>query len=442
MKGFPFRRFVFACAAVLVLVAAGGAYYYHARSEPAAAAAAQYKTPQEASPYVRFDMDVYDIIKANYWQQVQDSDLAQLYQLSLGKALGASTTPALPSADRTGVAQMLAAAMAQATSTAAQAQLAEQVATIALYNLAPAGRSGLLSQQQQTALRDEVSNVHPSTDLYGDLGLAKGASAQDVAQAYAQKESDLKNATSSDAQAELAQAAYADQVLTNTNSKSLYDQAQIEPTVFSRILGKTLYINMTQVSPTSLEEFAYAVDAASTTPGLDSMIVDLRGNIGGALDFTQAFLGLFIGENQYAFDLFHQGDYDVQRTTQPKFDELDRFADIAFLVDNMTQSTAELTTAVFKKFRLAHVVGVTTRGWGTVENTFPIEAPIDPTQTFSVLLVHSITLREDNQPIEGRGVDPDVDTSKAGWQSQLSQYFRSASLIAALKEYATQPPLK
>jgi len=33
------------------------------------------------------------------------------------------------------------------------------------------------------------------------------------------------------------------------------------------------------------------------------MIIDLRGNIGGDLDFPQAFLGLFIGPNQYAFDL-------------------------------------------------------------------------------------------------------------------------------------------
>ncbi len=440
---FTLRRVILACSVLALLaIAGGGYYYYHERSQPAAAASASYKTPQEASPYVRFDMDVYDIITANYWQKAADSDLAGLFQLSLQKALNASSVPALPTPDRTGVVQALAAAFATATSTDARAALAENVATIALNNLAPAGRSGLLSQQQETALRQEVSNVHPDTDLYGDLGLAKGASPQAVAQAYDTKKSELADATSSDAKAELAQAAYANQVLSNTNSKSLYDQAQIEPTVFGRILGKTLYINMTQVSPTSLEEFAYAVDAASSTPGLDSMIIDLRGNIGGALDFTQGFLGLFIGQNQYAFDLFHQGDYDVQRTTSDTFSELSRFGDVAFLVDNMTQSTAELTTAVFKKFRLAHVVGVTTRGWGTVENTFPIEAPIDPTQTFSVLLVHSITLREDNQPIEGRGVTPDVDTSKAGWQTQLSKYFKSPSLISALKQYATEPPLK
>jgi hypothetical protein len=440
---FGSRRWILAGAFFVLLAAAGGVFYfYHFRTQPAAVAATQYKTLEESDMYVRFDMDVYDIITTNYWQKAPDADMAGLFQLALAKALNTQTPPEITTKDRAGTAKMLAGAMANATSTQNKIQLAENVAIVALYNLAPQGRSGMLSQKQETELRQTVSNVHPNTDLYKDLGVAKGASADDVEKAYKEKESALKNATSSEDKAALAQADYAHKVLTNDSSKNLYDTAKIEPTIFGHVLGKTLYVNMTQVSPTSLQEFARAVDNASTTPGLESLIVDMRGNIGGALDFAAAFLGLFMGQNQYAYDLFHQGDYQVQRTTLAKFDEINRYTDIAFLVDNMSQSTAELTTAVFKKFHLAHVVGKTTRGWGTVENTFPIEADIDPTQKFTVLLVHSLTLREDNQPIEGRGVDPDVDVSKTDWQSQLSKYFSSPSLISALKQTANKPPLK
>ncbi len=194
------------------------------------------------------------------------------------------------------------------------------------------------------------------------------------------------------------------------------------------------------MSPTTLREFALSVDSASTTPGLDSMILDLRSNVGGSLDFLQNFLGIFIGQNQYAFDLFHQGNYDVQRTVQPKFDELTRFKDIAILTDNMTQSTAEITTATFKKFNLAHVVGVPTRGWGTVENTYPLETNIDPMNKYLLLLVNSITLRDDNQSIEGQGVEPDININDTLWKSKLNNYFRSTSLIQALSESANKPP--
>ena len=55
-------------------------------------------------------------------------------------------------------------------------------------------------------------------------------------------------------------------------------------------------------------------------------------------------------------------------------------------------------------------------------------------EKYILLLVNSITLREDGQPIEGRGVDPDVDISKPNWQANLPKYFKSQSLISAIKQ--------
>lgn len=404
-----------------------------------------YQTPQEADPYVRFDMEAFDAITENYWvkpgtfAQFNTPELPQLFALALQKE---GSTATLATSTRSATALLLASAFKNATSTDAERQLALQTLQIVLYNLPPAGRDSLLSEQQETALRQDVANVNPGTDLYQNLGLQKGATADAINQAYTEKAAALKNATSSDAQAELKQVAYAHEVLTNQAQKQLYDTAQIEPSIFAHVLGHTLYLDFDKISPTTLQEFAQAVDTASTTPGLDSMILDMRGNVGGALDFAQAFLGLFIGGNQYAFDLYHQGDDQVQRTTEPQFPELSRYGDVAVLTDNMTQSTAELTTAILKRYRIARVVGATTRGWGSVENTYPLTTVIDPSTSYSLLLVNSLTLRDDQQPIEQNGVVPDVDTGKTGWQQELSNYFSSSSLINALKSEATAAPLR
>ncbi len=420
----------------IVLVLAGSGYWLYAHDVFASA----YATPQEAdSVYVRFDMEAYDKIEQDYWNKLTNAQLADLFTLSAEKA--ASTTALVKATDRATTAKMLAQMFAMATSSTDRKQLALRTLAVALYNLAPAGRDQLFTNQQTTALRQEVSNVHPNVNLYSDLGLAKGASAVQVQAAYAAKAKALAASSSPAAAEALRQIAYAKQVLTNPESKQLYDAAGIQPTVFPHIIGHTLYLDLSQIAPTTLQEFAIAVNNASTTPGLDSMILDLRGNIGGALDFLQNFLGLFIGDNQYAFDLYHQGQYEVQRTVQPKFPELNRYRDIAILTDGMTQSTAELTTATFERYHLAHVVGTTTRGWGTVENTYPLKTALGGS-TYTLLLVNSLTLRPDNQPIEGRGVDPDVNTSKPGWQSALSQYFRSASLIKAIEQVAVQTPLR
>ncbi len=415
-----------------------GAYVVYSHAFGPAASPVSYKSPEESDPYVRLGMEAYDKIRANYWASTTEAGLADHFQLSLQKTLNTPVVPTLATHDREGTAKMLADALKAATSTADKKNLIIQTLVVALYNLPPVGHGELLSAKQEIALRENVANVNPTKDLYGNLGLADGASADAVATAAAAKSAALAHATSSEAKAELAQIAYAKQVLTNPNTKDLYDAAKIEPTVTSKVMGKTLYISMSKIAPTTFIEFGRMILSATTTPGLDSIILDLRGNLGGALDFATQFIGLFVGQNQYVYDLFHQGIYDPQRTTTPYFPELARYKDIAVLTDGMTQSTAEVTTAAMKRLHLAHVVGETTRGWGTVENTFPLDTIIDPAEKYSMLLVHSLTLREDQQPIESNGVTPDVSIKDSNWKSELASYFKSASLIAALKTTAAK----
>ncbi|MEK7604524.1 MAG: S41 family peptidase [Patescibacteria group bacterium] len=404
-----------------------------------------YATPEEADPYVRFAMEAFDQISEKYWikpgsfAQFNSPELPQLFQLALAKG-GVSAT--LATSTRAGTAALIADALKNATSTEVKKKLVTDTVSLVLYNLIPYGRNALYSEQQVTQLRNEVANVNPEKDLYKNLGVEKGASETEIQKAYTEKAATLAASSSSAAKEELKAVDYAHKVLSSAPQKQLYDTAQVEPSVFSHTLGRTLYVSFNKISPTTLQEFGWAVLAASTTPGLDSLILDMRGNVGGSLDFAPAFVGLFIGANQYAFDLYHQGENDPQRTTLGQFPELSRYREVAVLTDPMTQSTAETTTAVLKRLRLAHVVGERTRGWGSVENTYPLKTEIDPATTYALFLVNSLTLRDDQQPIEQNGVLPDVDTSASGWQRKLSNYFSSPSLISALTARAAAPPLR
>jgi C-terminal processing protease CtpA/Prc len=435
---------------ILIAAAAGGYYYLHVSSHPIASSSAiTYKTSEEAqSIYVRFDMEGYDSIVTQYWKTPSDADMAQLFQQSVQKAVSldglpvptASTT--LASSTRQATAAMLADVFSVSTTSAVKSALAAGILQIALYNLPPAGRDELLSQTQQVALAQEVTNVNPSKNLYDNLGVSPGASVATVETAYMHQKAVLVASTSPTAKIQLAQATYAHEVLSNTQTKARYDTNQVEPTIFTSVLGNTLYVYISKMSPTTLNEFQDLLGNASSTPGLNSMIIDMRGNIGGSLADAASLLGYFEGSNQYAFDLFSQGTYNVVRTTAAVDPLLARYTDVAVLTDDMTQSTAEILTAALKRFHLAHVVGATTRGWGTVENTFPMTTTPDASTTYALLLVHAITLRDDQQPVQGRGVDPDVSITDANWKSELSKYFRSNSLIEALKKEAAQPPIQ
>ena len=87
-----------------------------------------------------------------------------------------------------------------------------------------------------------------------------------------------------------------------------------------------------------------------------------------------------------------------------------------------------------KKYNVGVLIGVPTKGWGTVEKVFPIENQIDSKQKFSMLLVHSLTLRDDGQPIEGRGVDPTINLNDKDWPQQLMAYFNYPELVSVVRE--------
>jgi len=112
---------------------------------------------------------------------------------------------------------------------------------------------------------------------------------------------------------------------------------------------------------------------------------------------------------------------------------LTRYKKVIILIDNQTQSSAEVMAAALKKYNAGVLFGTATRGWGTVERAFPIENQIDENESYSVFLVHSLTLRDDGQPIEGKGVDPTININDSNWSDQLLAYYNFPNLIKAIK---------
>lgn len=450
-----FKRSKIVVGIVVVLIFIGGAYaayakgflpapvtnwiHSHLASTPVAQTqnTATYATKEEADPYVRFDMELYDSIGTNYWASLVSFDLPNLYKQALDKVT--SKNNPLSIHDRNGTAAMIAEALKNATSSDAKRDMVAMTGAVVLYNLPPIGRNGLHSEQQETEFRQYVSNVNPSSDLYGDLGVAKNATVDQVKTAFAEKSAALEGTTSESGKAELAKVTYAKEVLTNNTNRTLYNDKHIEPTVFSHVYGQTLYVYNKRVSPTTIQEVQSIFDNASTTPHLENLIIDLRGNIGGAFDFMQMFMGFFVGQGKYAFTISHKDQKQSYPTLGNQLNSIKRYKNIVMMVDGDTKSTAELTAVDFKYLGLATIVGKRTGGWGTIENSYEIKAPIDPHQKYFAFLVNNVTVRPDGTLIEGNGMQPDVDMAQQDWQQKLPQFIKSADLITAIKKVGKGP---
>lgn len=378
-------------------------------------------------PDQAFVSEVYDKIKANYWDSLSDQKLSELFSLAVGKLEG--TQSAKPKNKQEVLS--LISKIDKRKDPAKKKEFLVNLTNTVLANLQPFGRSGLYTQKLETQLKNTVNNVNPQKDLYKDLGLPKNASAGAVEEAYNKLPEEKKKDK---------EIAYAKDTLTNKDSKARYDSGGVEPTIFSKFVTQDIvYLQFKKFSPTSMDEFQKRMESFDKADGPTSLIFDLRGNIGGAIDETAYFLGNFIGVNQYAFDFYHQGSRIPFKTTLDKLPVMKKFKQIVILIDNQTQSSAELMATSLKRYKTGILVGTPTRGWGTVESVFPLEHQIDPSEKYSVFLVHSITLRDDNQPIEGRGVDPNVNIKDADWESRLSSYVKYPEFAYAIKQIISNP---
>lgn len=393
---------------VLLLLAAGAGGFFLTR---------------KPDPYTAFLEETYDTIQTNYWQKIEDQALINLY---LNAARIVTKQPQLVSAkDKKDLFNQLGKIIKDETTAAT-------IADAILANLPPAGKSRLYTQKLAADLANTVANVNPEVNHYQELNLPQDASPDQIAAAY-----QTKSATATAQQKQKLDTAY--QALKDTTTRKIYDQTGADPTLPYQILtDKIYYIAIQKFSPTTIQELTAAVNASNQYPNLNTLILDLQDNIGGAIDGLPYFLGPFIGEDQYAYQFLQQGEKEDFKTKTGWLPELVKFKKVVVLINDQTQSSAEVMASVLKKYHVGVLVGTTTKGWGTVEKVFSLEHQLNDKQTYSVFLVHHLTLREDGQPIEGQGVNPDVDINQSNWRQQLNAYFNSPELIMAIDNLVTK----
>ncbi len=307
-----------------------------------------------------------------------------------------------------------------------------------LQNLPPAGRSALYTQASQQALMYQLNSINTNQNLYADLGVSNNASPQAIQQAYQEQSQTLSKQNTPKAKEKLAKINNAFATLSKPQIKQLYDQQGIQATIISKQFSpKIFYLRFIRFSPTtSIQEFTDAINAAGRQPAaMDTLVFDLRGNIGGYLDLIPQMLGFFVGQNQIAYQFVHQDSYQSFTTSADKLPDLARFKNIIILIDNGDQSSTELLAGAFKKFKVGVLVGKKTYGWGTVENEQPFAVldQFDFNQVYSVHLVTNLTAIDGQQPIQDRGVSPDIDINDKNWESALAAIVSDKSLAKQIQ---------
>lgn len=383
--------------------------------------------------YVAFLLEINDKIQTNYWDKISQEDLNVLYTKGTEKLTGQLVNS--PPKTKEDLEKFLTQTLKNLSEEQKKKEFSVSLADIVLANLQPFGRSRLYSKKDEIALKNTVENKNPQINQYQVLGVEKDASSDQIKQAFESKARELQKESSPEAQQKLAAITQAYNTLKDTESRKIYDESGVEPTMSYKLLRPEIfYIHINKFSPTTIEELVRATQKVDQGLILDTLILDLRDNIGGAIDGLPYFLGPFIGNDQYAYQFLHQGEKIDFKTKIGWLPSLVRYKKVVVLINEKSQSSAEVMAATLKKYNVGVILGTPTKGWGTVERVFDIEQQIDPTEKYSMFLVHSLTLREDGQPIEGKGVEPHINITDPNWEQELYSRFHYSELIQAIKE--------
>ncbi|MCH8478115.1 MAG: carboxy terminal-processing peptidase, partial [Wenzhouxiangella sp.] len=146
---------------------------------------------------------------------------------------------------------------------------------------------------------------------------------------------------------------------------------------------------------------------------LDGLVVDLRGNGGGALIEATTMTGLFIDEGPVVQVRDSQGRVSLERDREPG---MAWNGPLAVLVDRRSASASEIFAAAIQDYGRGVIIGETTFGKGTVQNLINLDefSRSENARLGQIKLTMAQFYRIAGGSTQARGVVPDIVLPSAG----------------------------
>lgn len=146
--------------------------------------------------------------------------------------------------------------------------------------------------------------------------------------------------------------------------KKIVDYPVVGSQIFKtgdKVIG---YLELTSFNATADKQVSNALKKLESE-GIDSLIIDLRGNSGGYLSMASNIANMFLKKGKVIYSLEGKKKHDTILDTTNE----ERNYDIVVLIDVKTASASEILAAALKESYGAILVGTTSYGKGKVQQT-------------------------------------------------------------------------
>lgn len=183
------------------------------------------------------------------------------------------------------------------------------------------------------------------------------------------------------------------------------------------------YLQITTFSDTTYEQFKTKLEELEND-GINSLVIDVRNNGGGYLNSAVSIAELFIekGKNIYGLESKDGRKFYEDKTKSS------RNYKVAVLMNNGSASASEILASALKESYGATLVGTTSYGKGTVQET----AKLDTGGMVKVTTAYWLT--PDGNKINGKGLTPDIESNGSYYENMpYEEDIQLQSAINAVK---------
>lgn len=178
----------------------------------------------------------------------------------------------------------------------------------------------------------------------------------------------------------------------------------VDSAAFLRGLGAhAVYLRIPVFHVKTSAQVRQQLSVAMQTPGVKTVVIDLRGNRGGLLNAAVEVADEFIAEGELATTRGRQDNANLVFLARPG--GLAERADLAVLVDKRTASAAELLAGILRTNAGARLVGQNTFGKSAVQTQIRLK------DGGALSLTTATYFFSDGRTVGGQGLDPDVPLS-------------------------------
>ena len=175
--------------------------------------------------------------------------------------------------------------------------------------------------------------------------------------------------------------------------------------VIESVTSNTFYRNSKKIGYLKISIFAANTASQFTTKlkqleenGIDSLIIDVRNNTGGYLSNVATILELFMKKGEVLYKIESKNStYDRKDSTEDKRDY-----PVTVLVNSSSASASEILASCFRDNRNSDIIGTTTYGKGTVQET------VNVLDNSMAKITTKKWLTPNGNWINGKGIEPTI----------------------------------